>query len=53
MLVPFGTIAASVVLFGTDVKRDGMATRSVSTAGFDDRDDEAVRGRILEAAFAT
>lgn len=29
-----------------------MATRSVSTARLDDRDDPAVRGRILEAAFA-
>ena len=29
-----------------------MATRSVSMARLDDRDDSAVRGRILEAAFA-
>jgi len=52
VLVPFGTIADSVVLFGTNVKWGFMTGRSMLRRRLDDRDETAVRDRILEAAFA-
>src|SRR5262249_38215175 len=49
-MVPIGD---SMVLFGTNVKGGGfMTTRWMLRRGLDDRDETAVRGRILEAAFA-